>query len=335
MRGCCLKRPERSADFPVRSNVKRAECLKILRSLRTDQDCCGLESPRSVLESAASCSAFTIIEVMIAIAIFAMVLTAIYSTWIAILRGTKSGEKVAAEVQRSRIAIRTLEDAFLSTVMYTENSKYYYFIADSSGDMGGVSMVARLPASFPGVGRYGDQIVRRVSFSTQASKDGGRELVMSQVPMLLDTNHSSASGYSIVLAKDVSLFTLEFWDMRQNDWVTEWINTNQLPRLVRISLGLGKVSGHSSQPDDLVSRVVALPSISVAGVQTANGIPGQPGGLPPGAIPPGGLPPGGYPGGIPPGGYPGGIPPGGYPGGIPPGGYPGGFPQRNNPGFPR
>ena len=109
--------------------------------------------------------AFTLLEVMIAIMIFAMVLTAVYATWIAILRGTQAGVKAAAEVQRSRIAMRALEDAFLSAVMYTENSKYYYFVAESSGDMAGVSMVSRLPASFPGVGRYGDQIVRRVSFS--------------------------------------------------------------------------------------------------------------------------------------------------------------------------
>ncbi len=222
-------------------------------------------------------TAFTLLEVMIAIMIFAMVLTAIYATWIAILRGTKSGTTAAAEVQRSRIAIRTLEDAFLSAVMFTENSKYYYFSADNSRDMAGVSMVSRLPASFPGVGRYGDQVVRRVNFSTQPGKDRGQELVMSQAPMLLDTTSPSVTPYSLVLAKDVSLFTLEFWDMRQNDWVTEWINTNQLPRLVRISLGLGKVAGNASKPQDLVTRVVALPAISVAGVQAGPG-PGFPGG---------------------------------------------------------
>src|SRR5437879_5943157 len=53
--------------------------------------------------------AFTLLEIMIAIAIFGMVLTAIYSTWLAILRGKKAGETAAAEVQRSRIAIRALE----------------------------------------------------------------------------------------------------------------------------------------------------------------------------------------------------------------------------------
>src|SRR5947207_8189078 len=124
--------------------------------------------------------AFTILEVMIAIMIFAMVLTAIYATWLAILRGKKAGENAAAEVQRSRIAMRALEDAFLCAVMYTENSRYYYFMAESSGDMAGISMVSRLPASFPGVGRYGDQIVRRVNFFTQPGKDGAQELIMSQ-----------------------------------------------------------------------------------------------------------------------------------------------------------
>ena len=277
-------------------------------------------------------SAFTILEIMLAIMIFAMVLSAIYATWMGILKGTKAGERAAAEVQRSRIAMRALEDAFNTAVMYVENNKYYYFIAESSGDMAGVSMVSRLPSSFPGVGRYGDQVVRRVSFGTQAGKDGQTELVMTQFPMLLDTNNSSVPPYSLVLARDVSLFNLEFFDMRQNDWVTEWINTNQLPRLVRISLGLGKVKG-KSEPEDLVSRVVALPSISVAGVQAAPAPGMPPGGMPPGAVPPGGFPPGSYPpGSYPPGGYPGGsyppgsLPPGSYPpGSYPPGGYKPGF----------
>ena len=111
-------------------------------------------------------------------------------------------------------------------------------------------MVSRLPASFPGVGRYGDQVVRRVSFATQPGKDGGHELVMSQAPLLLDTNTPSTAPYSLVLARDVSLFALDFWDMRKSEWTSEWITTNQFPRLVRISLGLGKAGG---KPQDLVS----------------------------------------------------------------------------------
>src|SRR5438128_1577215 len=57
-----------------------------------------------------STAAFTLIEIMIAITILALVITAIYSSWTAILRASKAGLDAAASVQRARIAVRTLED---------------------------------------------------------------------------------------------------------------------------------------------------------------------------------------------------------------------------------
>jgi hypothetical protein len=124
---------------------------------------------------------------MLAIGIFAMVLTAIYATWVSILKGSRAGLSAAASVQRGRIAVKTLEDAFLTVQMFMGNVKHYWFIADTSGDYASVSMAAKLPPGYPGVGRYGDVRVRRVSFYVQAGKDGN-ELVMEQAPLLLDTN---------------------------------------------------------------------------------------------------------------------------------------------------
>jgi len=46
-----FKKAERSADFPVRSNPESSTAPKTLQRLFFGQ-CCGLESPRSVLESA-------------------------------------------------------------------------------------------------------------------------------------------------------------------------------------------------------------------------------------------------------------------------------------------
>lgn len=245
--------------------------------------------------------AFTILEVMIAIGIFAMIITAIYATWLAILKGTKAAQNATAAVQRSRIAIRSIEDAFLTVQLFSENLKYYAFVTQSDGDMATVSMVSRLPASFPGVGRYGDQVVRRVSFYVRPAADRGYELMMTQAPMLMATNSTGVEPYSIVLARDVSDFKLEFWDIQKKEWVDEWLYTNQLPRLVSVTLGLGKV-GNSSQPQDVVTRVVAIPAAAVAGVQTGQGpaVPGMPGapgapGVPP--LQPGqpGYPQPGYP----------------------------------------
>jgi len=253
--------------------------------------------------------AFTIIELMLAIGIFAMVLTAIYATWIAILKGSRAGLKAAAEVQRARIAMRTLEDAFNSTEMFVANMNYYVFIADTSGDMAAVSLAARLPAGFPGVGRYGDQLVRRVSFYTQQGKDGMAELVMTQAPILLATNNGY-EAYTLTLARDVTLFKMAFYDAQKNEWLDEWKSTNQLPKLVQIALGLGKTGNDASKPYNLVTSLVALPSVAVQpdvqgggpvrvpgapGAPGAPGVPGVPGtpGFPGGPGGPGGKNTGG------------------------------------------
>jgi type II secretory pathway pseudopilin PulG len=208
-------------------------------------------------------SAFTILELMLAIGIFAMVLMAIYAIWIGILRGTQAGMKAAAEVQRSRMALRTLEDAFTSAEYFMANMKYYLFFADTSGDMAAVSIAARLPASFPGVGRYGSQVVRRVSFFTEPGKNGTSDLIMSQHPIMLATN-SVNQAYTIVLARDVTFFQLAFYDERKSEWLDEWKYTNQLPKLVQIALGIGRSAGNASKPSDLVYSLVALPSVGVA-----------------------------------------------------------------------
>ncbi len=235
---------------------------------------------------------FTILELMLAIGIFALVLTAIYATWIAILRGSQAGLKAAAEVQRARIAMRTLEDAFNSTEMFVANMNYYLFIADTSGDMAAVSLAARLPAGFPGVGRYGDQVVRRVSFYTQPGKDGMSELVMTQAPILLATNNGY-EAYTLTLARDVTLFKMAFFDLQKNEWLEEWKYTNRLPVLVQFALGLGKTGNDASKPYSLVTSLVALPSVAVqpdvqGGGPIQKGFPGQ--GFPGQGLPGQGLP---------------------------------------------
>jgi hypothetical protein len=88
------------------------------------------------------------------------------------------------------------------------------------------------------------------------------ELVMSQIPLLLITN-SDITAYPITLVRDVSLFIVEFWDTRLGDWTDEWLATNQLPKMLRVSIGIGHIEGSQSQPAEIASRVISIPSIAV------------------------------------------------------------------------
>jgi type II secretion system protein J len=214
--------------------------------------------------------AFTILEIMVALFIFALVLTAIYSIWHGIIKGTASGLKAAAEVQRSRVAMRCIEQAFLSARVFQDNLKYYYFVSDASGDRSAISMTCRLPSDFLGMGFMDPNLrMRRVDIFTRGGPDGD-ELVLSHVPLLVDKDSPGGEPYSIVLARDVSRFELEFVDPRKGEWISEWTYTNTLPKLVRVTLGLGKRGiGSSQQSQDLVSRIIAIPGQNITGLQGA------------------------------------------------------------------
>ena len=249
-------------------------------------------------------SAFTLIEIMIAIFIFTLILTAVFSIWHGILRGTAAGVKAVQEVQRSRVTMQCLEQALLSARVFTDNMKYYYFV----GDKNAISMTCRLPTEFLGMGFASDPNLRmrRVDFYTQPGPGGGDELVMTHVPILIETNLPGIPGseaYSKVLARDVTRFEIEFKDPKKDEWVTTWDYTNTMPKLVRVTLGLGK-EGSSRSPHDLVSRIIAMPGQNISTLQGAMR-PGQPGmpGFPPGTQPPG-FPPGTQPPGFPPGTQP-------------------------------
>src|ERR1039458_7374040 len=116
------------------------------------------------------CRAFTLVEIMIAIAIFSIVVAAIYSTWILILRASKTGLEAAAQVQRERIAVRTIEDSLTCIQSFQASMKYYYFVVQK-GDQSMLSFTARVPAIFPRNGRFGDFTLRRLIFTVEPGPD--------------------------------------------------------------------------------------------------------------------------------------------------------------------
>lgn len=215
--------------------------------------------------------AFTLVEIMIALAIFATVMIAIYSSWMAILRGSRIGQAAAAEAQRSRVAVRAVENSLVSLQMFQANIKYYYFFADTSADFGVLSFVARLPKSFPRSGDFGDQSLRRLTFTVEPGPNADNLLVLRQKPVLFDPSLDEEEN-PLVLAHNVRAFTLEFWGPRSKDWETEWLYTNQLPKLIRFTLGFGQPNQRMLKPEDVVTRVVSLSAVPIPiGLQAGGG----------------------------------------------------------------
>jgi type II secretion system protein J len=217
--------------------------------------------------------AFTLLEIMIAISIFSLVLAAIYSSWTAILRARKVAGDATASVQRARISIRIIEDSLGSVESFVRNANYYSFVGEN-GSEGSLSFVARLAKSFPRSGKFGDFDVRRLTFTVERGADNTRQLVLRQNPVLMDLDVDEKE-HPLVLAKNVQDFQLQFWDMRLNDWTDEWTQTNQIPKLVMVTLKLSD-SAYSKQVSEEITRIVSIPAMAVQpGWQMPMAPPGQ------------------------------------------------------------
>jgi prepilin-type N-terminal cleavage/methylation domain-containing protein len=204
--------------------------------------------------------AFTLLEIMIALGLLSLIIIAIYSSWFSIIKGAKVAGDAAAAAQRTRIAMRTVQDSLLCACMYSQNIKYYAFLADSDGDYASLSFVAHLPSSFPHSGIFagGDLNVRRLNFTVEDGPNSQKQLVLRQRPVLMQEMDKDELNHPLVLAKHVKLFIVEYTDPKTGDWVKEWKSTNQLPHKVRITIGLGELDQFSSKPQESLIGTVAL-----------------------------------------------------------------------------
>ena len=203
--------------------------------------------------------AFTLIEIMMAIAIFSLLVAAVYSTWVVILKSAQVGQEAAAQAQRERIAVRTLEDSLTCIQSFQASMKYYTFNV-TNGDQPALSFVARVPDVFPRNGRF-DSNLRRLTFTVEPVSNSEKDLLLRQNPILMDMDEAEQAT-PLVLARNVKDFVVECWDTNEMDWATEWLSTNSLPPMVRVTLTFGgnPMGFGNAAPTTVVVREIAIPS---------------------------------------------------------------------------
>jgi prepilin-type N-terminal cleavage/methylation domain-containing protein len=212
------------------------------------------------LSSRKKFSGFTLVEVMVAIAIFMLIMGGVIACWRCIINGKIIAENAAAAAQRARIGIKTVDDALTTAEISTANIQYYAFLTDTSGKFASLSLAGHPPSDFPGSGLFGDNVVRRITFDVE-TVDGTNNLVMNQSP-LLEALDEQNTPYPLTLARDVSVFMLEFWSPQDNDWAVSFDATNQFPLMIRVTLGVGHSADHPDAPYDLIVRTVAMPALA-------------------------------------------------------------------------
>jgi hypothetical protein len=205
------------------------------------------------------------VEIMVAIAIFMVMMGSIMACWKVIVSGTQVGERAAAMAQRARASMRALEDSLNNLEIVSDPNnpnmiRYYAFIADTTDpQFASLSFTARLPASFLGSDYFGDHVMRRVIFDVEKDAGDKLNLVMTQYPLLAIPSRQYPPK-SIILARDVSAFVLEFWSPKDDDWLSDFLVSNEVPPMIRITLGTGHMAHDPKTPFEVISRVVVPPT---------------------------------------------------------------------------
>jgi hypothetical protein len=215
------------------------------------------------------------VEIMIALAIFSLLVAALYATWTLVIRSTIVGKRAAAQLQRERIAMQTIEDS-LTCIQSHQASIDYYLFDVQNGDQPLLSFTADLPDTFPRSGEFEglmpdgspmDYHVRRLTYSLESLQNGEKDLVVRQNPILMDLPDAEQKT-PLILARNVSGFLIECWDTNAMAWATEWDATNIIPPLVRVTIAFGDQNSGGAQ---VITRLISFPSGTMpSSVQTPN-----------------------------------------------------------------
>jgi prepilin-type N-terminal cleavage/methylation domain-containing protein len=216
---------------------------------------------RTLRQSAGRREAFTLLEIMLAVTILAIVVTAVYSTWSAALTAWKRGTDVTDTFQRQRIVLDTLSELTKSAVFYGAKPELYAIKgthSDVKGDT--ISFVTGSDVLLPPAEGFVAGM-RRVSISLAQDRDGNVFLGISNAPALQDTETEKPPEVH-VLSADVTGFGVRYLDPRSSAWVDAWEEQTVTPAALSFTVTFR--GGDAGTPAVSVMREMELPAAQFA-----------------------------------------------------------------------
>ncbi len=179
---------------------------------------------------------FTLPEVLVAVAILALVMTMVFGVFGSLLTATHTGVETADTTQRERMALRAMADALAGASWYRQRGPGHFIAAQGAAGFSQLELVTRVPPGFWGERALGQSPLRRVQFIVEPTRGGGHQLVLKQEALLADTN-SVTRAHRTVLLPQVTQFLINLRPHGADaQWQPLWDSTNALPRLARVEL---------------------------------------------------------------------------------------------------
>ena len=202
-------------------------------------------------------AAFTLLEIMLAVGMLALVVTAVYGTWNVALKAWKRGADVAATFQRQRIVLDTLCELANSLTFFSSPDGLYTVTGDhSENGADSVSFVTASDVLLPQSESLASGM-RRVTISLQHDPQTGTFLGLVNEPAL-GAQNDAANETLHVLSMDVTGFYVRYRNPTDGVWKDEWQERGIVPSAIEFTLVFGGRDGRT--PPVVVTRAVELPA---------------------------------------------------------------------------
>ena len=204
---------------------------------------------------------FTLLEVMLAVSLLGLVITALTATWHAGLDGWRRTATVSDSFQRERIVMGTLEN-LTKSIVYARSSDALYDITfehdAQTGDS--VSFVTGSDLLLP----QSESIaagLRRVTIAMQRDARNRPYLGIANAAALEPLDNAPGLVWH-TLSADVCGFGVRFRDPRDGSMVDKWDESNLLPAAIEYTIGFG--ANDKRTPPVVVTRTIELPIAAYA-----------------------------------------------------------------------
>jgi prepilin-type N-terminal cleavage/methylation domain-containing protein len=198
--------------------------------------------------------AFTLLEIMLAITILAMVATAVYATWSAGLAGWKRSATITENLQRERVVLEVLTELTQSAIFFTSKDSLYEVQGTRVAQTGdSISFVTASDLLLPQTEAMAGAM-RRVTIAMSRDVQGRPFLGISNVPALQP--EKAPEPVMHVLSANVCGFAVRYRDPRSVSWEQEWGEPSLIPSAVEYTIAFGSNDGRT--PPVVVTRTVEL-----------------------------------------------------------------------------
>ena len=211
-------------------------------------------------------------EVLLAVAILSILITAVYSTWSAGLNAWRRGSDASEVFQRQRIVMEALMELTQSAVFFSTSPELYMVTGTKNPGLGdAVSFVTASDAFLP-PSEATDTGMRRVTISLEQDSYRRTYLAIVNQPALSPDDQSSEPPQAHVISMDVSGFHVRYRDPRSGEWNDTWEDTAVPPSAIEYTVTFGQTG--SRLPPVVVTRTVDIPVAAYIAQVTGGTVPG-------------------------------------------------------------